>query len=252
MFKHAIVRKPGEECAQGLTTSNLGALVYPLMLAQHEAYVTALRSSGLEVIELEALIGHPDAYFVEDTAVVTPEVAVITHPGAPSRQGEDQAIADVLQRFRKMDRILPPGNVEGGDVLVVGNHYFIGISERTNEAGARQLGNILEKYHSSWSPVPVGAGLHLKSSVNYVGGNMLLLTEDFAGREEFKDYNQIVLDRGEEYASNTLLINDRLIMPAGYPRTKAKLEELGLDIIELDMSEARKMDGGLTCMSLRF
>jgi dimethylargininase len=252
MITRAIVRRPGVDCVQGLTTSNLGTADYTKMLLQHANYINALRSIGLEVTILDALLGYPDAYFVEDAAVVTPNVAVITNPGAPSRQGEERALESLLASYREVARIQAPGTVEGGDVLMVGNHFFVGMSERTNEEGARKLGRILERHGHTWEPVAVGDGLHLKSSVNIVGGDTLLLTRVYAGRAEFQEYNKIILDPAEEYASNTLWINDHLLMPAGFPSTKSQLLELGLDIVELDVSEVRKMDGGLTCMSLRF
>ena len=132
------------------------------------------------------------------------------------------------------------------------NHFFIGISDRTNRKGAEQLGAIVEKHGYTWTPVPVAAGLHFKSSVNYVGKNTLLVTEDFKDRPELSDHDLMVLEPDEAYAGNTFLINGTLITPSGYPKTKARLESLGLDIVELDTSETRKMDGGLTCLSLRF
>jgi len=251
-FTHAIVRRPGENFAQGLTTSNLGRPSYELMLQQHDAYIKTLRHLGLEVIVLDAHPDYPDAYFVEDTAVVTPDVAVITNPGAASRQGEEDTIEPVLARYRRTLCIQAPGRLDGGDVLLVGRHFFIGISERTNQEGARQLGRALEQFGNTWTAIPVDAGLHLKSGVSYVGKNTLLLTEDFADLDEFQGYDKILVDATEAYAGNILLINDCLIMPQGFPRTRKKLEALSLEVIELDVSEARKMDGGLTCMSLRF
>ncbi len=251
-FTHAIVRRPGENFVQGLTTSHLGRPSYELMLKQHDEYIRTLRSLGLEVIVLDAHPDYPDAYFVEDTAVVTPDVAVITNPGAASRQGEEDTIEPVLARYRNTLRIQAPGTLDGGDVLKMGTHFFVGISERTNREGAEQLGHFLEETGNTWTGIPVDAGLHLKSSVSYVGQNTLLVTEDFADLEEFKGYDKIVLDTSEEYAGNILLINDCLIMPKGFPDTRKKLEVLSLEVIELDVSEARKMDGGLTCMSLRF
>ncbi len=253
MFTRAIVRKPGKNFAQGLTTTtNDAPASYQKLVNQHAAYLNTLESLGLELILLDALPDHPDAYFVEDTAVVAADVAVVTNPGAPTRRGEEQTIAPVLARFRKVERIRSPGTVDGGDVLQVGRNFFIGVSERTNPAGADQLGRILSAYGYTWSTVAVGAGLHLKSSVNYVGQNTLLVAEDFAGHEQFRGYGKIVVDHREAYAANTLLINDHLLMPAGYPHTRKKLETLSLEIIELDTSEVRKMDGGLTCMSIRF
>ena len=158
----------------------------------------------------------------------------------------------VLAKFRPIERIEAPGSVDGGDVLMVENHFFIGVSERTNEVGARQLGSILAKHGHTFSLVPVAAGLHLKSSVNWVGGRKLLLSAVFADHEAFEGWEKIVLDPAEDYAGNVLLIREVLIMPSGYPDTRRKLETLGRRILELDTSEARKMDGGLTCMSLRF
>jgi len=179
-------------------------------------------------------------------------VAVITNPGAPARQGEQEGMESVLARFRPTERILPPGTLEGGDVLMVGRHFFIGISERTNVEGATQLGYILERHGNTFTLVPIAAGLHLKSSVNYVGKNTLLVSEAFAGRGEFKGYRTINVPQQETYAANTLWINDHLLMPAGFPETRQRLAALGLPLLELDVIEARKMDGGLTCMSLRF
>ena len=135
---------------------------------------------------------------------------------------------------------------------MVGNHFFVGISGRTNPLGAAQIGEILERYSNTWMSVPVAAGLHLKSSVNAVGGDTLLIGTAYAGQPEFEGYRQIVVDPSEEYACNTLWINGTLLTPNGFPQTREQLETLGLPILELDTSEIQKMDGGLTCMSLRF
>jgi dimethylargininase len=253
MFTHAIARKPGKNFAQGLTTAvNAKPPQYDMLCKQHETYLETIKSCGLEVTLLDPLPDYPDAYFVEDTAVVTPNVAVLTNPGAKARRGEEDFMAPVLAKFRKIERILAPGTVDGGDVLQVGNHFFIGLSQRTNKRGAAQLGRILESYGNTWATVEVGAGLHFKSSVNYVGQNTLLVTADFAEHATLSGYVKIVLEKAEAYAANTLLVNGHLLMPAGFPGTRKKLEVLGSDIIELETSEVRKMDGGLTCMSIRF
>ena len=251
-FRYAITRRPDKNFDQGLTTADLGKPVYELILEQHISYVDTLKSLGLRVIELDPQPAYPDAHFVEDTAVVTPQVAIITNPGAASRQGEEESIVEVLKPYRKIETIQAPGTVDGGDVLMIGNHFFIGISARTNPEGARQLSGILEKYDHSWTTIQVGAGLHFKSSVNYVGKNSILVTEDFAGHEALRAYDIIIISSAEEYAANTLWINDVLLTPKGFPATRAKLDTLGLEIIEMDVSEVRKMDGGLTCLSLRF
>lgn len=251
-FTRAITRKPGENFAQGLSMSKLGPPDYQLMVEQHAAYVDTLTSLGLVVIELDPLPGYPDAYFVEDTAIVTPDVAVISRPGARPRRGEEKAIEPVLAQYRRVERIHAPGRVDGGDVLAANGHFFIGISDRTNKNGAEQLGRILEKYGNTWITIPVTAGLHLKSSINYLGDDILLVTRRFSDLSLLEGYEKIIVDDGEEYAGNTLLINGTLILPAGFPKTRKRLEALGHKIIEQDVSEARKMDGGLTCMSLRF
>ncbi len=248
----ALCRRPGPEVARGLTTADLGAPDHERTLAQHDAYLTALRDCGLEVTVLDALPGHPDAHFVEDTAVITPRVAIVTRPGHPDRQGEEDSIAAALVDCgRPLERIAAPGTVDGGDVLQVGDHVFIGLSSRTNAAGAAQLATILAAHGHPSTTVSVAEGLHFKSSVNEVG-DALLVTADFADRPELQEHRRLVVPRGEEYAGNTLRINGTLITPAGYPGTRALLDELGLPVVELDTSEFRRMDGGLTCLSLRF
>ena len=249
---HAITRRPGKDLAAGLTTSHLGVPDYKKAVNQFNAYVDALMECALSVIVLDSLEGCPDAHFVEDTAVVTPEVAVITIPGAASRRGEVPSIAAALQPFRHTVCIQPPGTIDGGDVLMIGRHFVIGLSDRTNEPGAQQLGDALADYDYTWSAVPVAAGLHFKSSVNTVDADTLLTTKAFANHPALANFRRIVISAHEEYAANTLLINGHLIMPAGFPDTREKLRALGKPIIELDTGEFRKMDGGLTCLSLRF
>lgn len=251
-FTRAIARQPGSNFAQGLTTAYLGVPDLNKMLVQHQAYVETLRTLGLTVTVLEPLVDFPDAYFVEDVAVVLPEVAVITRPGAPSRQGEAASIEPVLARHRPLVFIESPGTLEGGDVLLAGERFFIGLSERTNQTGAEQLGQIVKEYGYNWTAVPLPGGLHLKSSVTYIGDNILLVTAGLADQLAFADFQKVIVDAAETYAANSLLVNDHLIMPQGYPGLYRRLSGLGRTIIELDVSEARKMDGGLTCMSLRF
>lgn len=253
MFTHAIVRTPCEDFAKGITTATeLGAADYTLMLKQHGAYVDTLRRLGLEVDVLPAEPEFPDAHFVEDVAVMTPEVAVITNPGAGSRNDEKERIIPALTKHRPVVRIEAPGTLDGGDVLLVDRHFFIGVSARTNEAGARQLGDIMTAYGYTYTLVPVREGLHFKCGVTSVGGNDLLVTRDFAERKELEGYTLHIVDAEEEYAANALYINGTIITPAGFPKTRKLLDGLGRDVVELDMSETRKMDGALTCLSLRF
>ncbi len=252
MFTHAITRLPGENFADGLTTANLGRPGYPLILQQHHAYRQALLSLGLDVIVLPAEPAYPDAYFVEDPAIITPKIAVITCPGAPSRRGEETTLEPFLEYYRPLHHIQPPGTLDGGDVLMVGEHFFIGLSERTNIEGATQLATFLADARHTSETVILAGGLHLKSSVNYAGKNTLLVTKSLIDHPAFSNYQKILIDDDEAYTANTLWVNDTLITPKGYPKTLARLIKLGMKIIQLDVSEVQKMDGGLTCMSLRF
>lgn len=236
----------------GITTSGLGPPDFSTALLQFDAYVKTLEYCGVAVITLEPLEQYPDAHFVEDTAVVTPELAVICNPGAASRKGEVPSIAAALAPFRNIVWIQPPGTLDGGDVLRVGQHFFIGLSDRTNEHGAGQLGAIVSGFGYTWSTVSVTAGLHLKSSVNVLSDDTLLTTQTYAAHPTLAGFHRIAVSSQEEYAGNTLFVNNHLIMPAGFPDTRDKLMVLGRPIIELDTSEFRKMDGGLTCLSLRF
>ncbi len=251
MFTHAITRLPGPNCADGVKASGRPPPVFDVLLAQHAAYREALRSAGLEVLVLEALEDFPDAYFVEDAAVILREMAVLARPGAPERRGEEDALIRILSRFRTVERIGAPGTLDGGDILAVDGHYFIGISERTNLEGAMELGRILETCGQAWSMVWVEKGLHLKSSVSHLGGRTLLVSPEYAGHEAFRSLKRIVVEEEECGASDVLRVNDHLLMHPGFPRTRARLGRLGLPILEVDVSEARKMGGGLTCMSLR-
>ena len=252
MFKYAITRKPGNNFAAGLTTADLGAADYNLILKQHHAYVCTLQSLGLEVKILQSLPEYPDAYFVEDVAIVTPEIAVITRPGAIERAGEAEHIEPILTQYRPIARIQSPGTLDGGDVMQVGKHCYIGVSARTNEEGARQLAQILHQYGYQCATISVSGGLHLKSDVSHIGRNTLLISEALAESKAFINYDKILVDKEEAYAANSVLINDRILMPKGFPLTRSKLIAAQFDIIETETSEVHKMDGGLSCMSLRF
>jgi dimethylargininase len=250
MYTKAIVRRPGRNFAEGITTSNLGKPDFEKALQQHSAYCDALIGCGLELIVLESDERYPDGCFVEDTAIVTSEVAVITRPGAESRIGEEAEISEILSQFRKIETIKLPGTLDGGDVLRVENHFFTGISGRTNMDGARQLSEILSKYGYTASETEVGEGLHLKSGIAYLGKGNFISIEGFskiAGSSGI-----IISDLQESYSANCLRVNDFLLIPKGFPKSKKKIVELGYNIIELEMSEFRKMDGGLTCLSLLF
>ncbi|MBN2356746.1 hypothetical protein JXO59_11585 [candidate division KSB1 bacterium] len=222
------------------------------MMQQHQAYVATLMRLGLTVEVLEPLPDYPDAYFVEDTAVVMPEVAVIANPGAAARNGEQEAMAPALARHRRLEFIRPPGTLDGGDVLMADRHFFIGLSGRTNRSGAEQFADIAAKFGYQCTLVPVPVSLHLKADVSYMGDGTLLVTTEMAMAEAFEPYTKIILHPSEAYAANALLINDHILLPKGFADCRGKLLHLGKQIIELDVGEAGKMDGGLSCLSLRF
>ena len=255
-FAHAIVCPPAPNFAEGLTTVDLGVPDYERALAAHEQYCQALRDCGVFVRYLEADSNYPDSTFVEDTAILTGNMAIFTNPGAESRQGEVEAIADALSSFfRPGDRIDFPGTLDGGDVCDAGVHFLIGISARTNEDGAAQLSEILARQGCRCDCIDVRSTpgiLHLKSGIAYIGDNRMVVIDALADHPALAGYELIRVDPEEAYAANCVCVNDRLLFPAGYPRLASRLRELGYTLVELDMAEFQKMDGGLSCLSLRF
>jgi dimethylargininase len=255
-FTHAIVRPPAATYAEGLTTAGLGPPDLPLALAQHRAYVAALEAAGLLVTVLPPDDRFPDSTFVEDTAVLARGLAVLCRPGAPSRLGEVEAVRPALEPFFPcVAAIEAPGTVDGGDVCEAGGYVFIGVSERTNEAGARQLAAHLATRGLGSSLVDargIPGLLHLKSGLAWLGGRVLALSTPFAERPEFSGWEVLRVPDGEDYAANAVLVNGRILLAAGYPGFESAVKALGLPVVPLDMSEYRKLDGGLSCLSLRF
>ena len=255
MFRSAIVKKPCKNYSKGLTSSSLGLPVYEKVLEQHENYIKALRKCGVDVHILDSDENFPDSTFVEDTAIVNEKCAILTNPGAQSRKGEVQAISKVLNEkfnYEKIEKIQAPGVLDGGDVMRINKCYYIGLSSRTNEEGANQLTKILSSYGFTSQVVEMKESLHLKSGLNYIGDNCLLSIDEFKDNPLFQQYNIIQVEKDEEYAANCILVNGYLIMPKGYNKLKEKLTKSNYIIIELEMSEFKKMDGGLSCLSLRF
>lgn len=256
MFSEAIVRLPGSNFAQGLTSVQLGAPHQEMMLAQHARYCEALQACGLRLTVLGPDAEYPDSTFVEDTAVVCARGAVLTRPGAPSRAGEVAAMRPILERFfPALGEIVAPGTLDGGDICQAGDHFFLGISLRTNQPGAAQLAAHLARHGYSSETVDVRGIqnlLHLKSGVSYIGRNTLVVIEEVAGLEQFAAYEQIRVAPEESYAANCVRVNERVLVAAGYPRLLGELTARGFDPLQLAMSEFQKMDGGLSCLSLRF
>jgi len=256
MFSRAIVRPPSVNLESGLTSAALGKPDIALALHQHELYCAALEQCDLTLTRLPPDADFPDSTFVEDTAIVTPFIAILTRPGAPSRQGEVAGIAATLPQFySSVHSIVAPGTVDGGDICQAGDHFFIGISERTNEAGARQLAAILAEEGYTYITVDIRgiAGiLHLKSGISWLGDGRLVLIDALARHAAFGEFEIVRVDAEESYAANCVRVNDQVILAAGFPQFESAVRALGYPVIALDMSEFRKMDGALTCLSLRF
>lgn len=256
MFARAIVRIPGSNFDAGLTTVDYGAPVYERVLEQHRRYCEALVECGLVLTTLEPDLRFPDSTFVEDAAVLTARGAVLTRPGAASREGEVEAIRPaILNFFPAPLTIEAPGTVDGGDICEAENHFFIGLSHRTNEEGARQLARHLAGFDCASSTIDVRAMttiLHLKSGISYIGDNTLVVMDEMAANEALRAFNLIRVGEEESYAANCVRVNDRVLVAAGFPRLTAELRTRGLDPLVLEMSEFQKMDGGLSCLSLRF
>lgn len=269
MFAKAIVRPPAPNFAEGLTTAGLGAPDYERARKQHEDYCGALERCGLTLIRLDADPNYPDSCFVEDTAVIvnhagesarvpTTAHAVVTRPGATSRLGEvvrmSSALRQILPEFA-IEQIRPPGTLDGGDVCEAGEHYFIGLSARTNESGAEQFAQSVAAhgYTSSFIDIRgIDALLHLKSGLAYLGDNRVVVTEALAGLKEFADYEALLVPPGAEYAANCVRVNDSVLIAAGYDDFAQQLRLCGYRTLALDMTEFQKMDGGLSCLSLRW
>lgn len=253
MFTHAIVRTPCEAMLQGLTDANLGLPDYSLALSQHQGYVAALESCGLKVIHLPALEAFPDSCFVEDVALLTPHCAILTHPGAPSRRGEvDHIEAAVRQHYSDVHRLDPKGHLEAGDVMMVGSHFYIGLSARTDHNGAKALIAILERYGMTGSVVSMSDMLHLKTGINYLEHNRMLAFGEMLTHPAFESFERVAIRADESYAANCVWINDTVLVPSGFPHTLAAIQALGYKTREVAVSEFQKLDGGLSCLSLRF
>ncbi len=253
MFTKAIVRTPGKSIVNGLTTAGLGRPDYKKALIQHGEYVKALQKCGLEVLILTADENYPDATFIEDVALLTPACAIVMNPGAPSRKGETAEIAAVLSDFyADIEKVKAPGTVEAGDIMMVGSHFYIGLSQRTNAHGAQQVIAILEKYGMSGSVVALEKVLHLKTGVSYLANNNLVAGGEFLAKKAFQTFNMLKIDDDECYAANCIWVNGTVLIPEGYPKAKQTIENAGYSTIAVDVSEFRKLDGGLSCLSLRF
>jgi len=217
---------------------------------QHQAYENALAALGCRIQRLPPAPDLPDAVFIEDTAVVFDELAVIAYPGTPARRPETASTAAALKIYRPLAYIQPPGTLEGGDVLVVGKTIYTGLSSRTNQAGCDQLQRLVSPHGYQVLPVPLSDCLHLKSAVTLVAPDCVLLNPAWVNPEAFQGLEKISVDAQEPFAANALLVNGQVIYPAAFPATRRKLARRGIALYDVDVSELAKAEGAVTCCSL--
>ena len=253
-FTRAVTRRPGPEAAAGLRAQDAGDPDPARMLADHAVYVAELRAAGLEVVELPPAPGFSDAQFVEDTALCLPEGVVMMRPGAPSRMGEVADMEPVLAGiFPALRRIAGPGHVEAGDILWTGREVLVGLSARTDRAGVEELRQVLARWGHGLRVVQTPPGvLHFKTDCSLLGPGLILSTGRLAASGCFAGYEVVAVPAGEEAAANLIRVNDRVLMAAGFPRTAAMLRGRGLDVGEIPNRECALIDGGMSCLSLRF
>lgn len=220
--------------------------------AQHRAYQQCLHELGARVISLPAEPDLPDCVFVEDPAVVVDEIAVISIMGAASRRPEADSLAAALADYRDLAFLRKPATLDGGDVMRAGRTLFVGVSGRTNREAVSQLSEILRPFDYQVNPVEVTGCLHLKSACSYIGRNTVLLNRDWINAEELRQFEWIDVPAEEPNAANALLVNDTVVLPLSFPRTRALLERRGLRTRTIDVSELQKAESGVTCMSLIF
>ena len=254
-YERAITRPPCETFANGLTHGLLGKPDVKLAQEQHRQYVAALRSCGIEVVVLPTEDDYPDSCFTEDEVIVTDRMAVIPSFCRPLRQGEEALMRPVIESYYgdRIEAIQKPGTLEGGDICRAGNHFFVGISSRTNEEGARQFADIVSRYGFTCAFCDIRGIriLHLSTGMSYIGNNTVICCPAFKDLPAYAGYNVIVTTEAEAYAANCVRIKNTVIMPEGFPDTERQLREAGFQILTTPMSEIEKQDGGLSCLSVR-
>ncbi|WP_457646074.1 dimethylarginine dimethylaminohydrolase family protein [Profundibacter sp.] len=253
-FRHAITRKPAASITQGLRAIDTGTPDLERMLAAHDAYVATLRETGADVVDLPPLPAYPDSVFVEDTALCLPQGAILMRSGAASRAGEVAEMAPTLRdHYKDVRRIKGPGTIEGGDILVTPKEIMVGLSDRTNQDGVDELARLVHDWGYKVRSITVPQGvLHFKTDCSLLDGETILSTPRLAASGCFDGYNVIHTADGEEAAANAIRFNQFVIMAAGFPDTAKRLRDSGYEVREIDNTECAKLDGGMSCLSLRF
>jgi len=248
-IKYAVVR-PVPDSYDHCVRTNAEKIDVALTKSQHSEYCRALQKLGLELIWIKGNNTLPDSCFVEDTAIVLGEKAIICNMKTKSRAKEVVEVAKVLEKLKETYYIKPPATIDGGDVLKIEDKVFVGLSARTNIHAVRQLRKILENSNFEIVPVTIHNVLHLKSACTYLGNNYVIVSKGHFDTDILQDYKKIVVPRGEEYAADCLAINGTILMAKGFPKTKKLVEKEGFFVKELEMSEFRKGGGALTCLSI--
>lgn len=252
-FTRAITRRPSASIVDGLRAEDIGTPDLDKMLSAHADYVAALKSTGAKVIELNAIEAHPDAVFVEDTTLCLPQGAIMMRPGAPSRMGE---VAEMLPTMRAcyddVREIKGPGHVEGGDILVTGREILVGRSDRTDAKGVAELAEIAAEWGHQLREVFTPPGvLHFKTDCSLMDAETILSTKRLDASGCFEGYRVLHVAEGEEAAANAIRFNNLVLMASGFPRTAEMLDKAGYQVVEISNSECAKLDGGMSCLSLR-
>ncbi|MCP4185943.1 MAG: dimethylarginine dimethylaminohydrolase [Hyphomicrobiales bacterium] len=253
-FSRAITRRPASNIVNGLRAQDTGTPDLKQMLSDHAHYIATLKRAGAEVVELAPLDPYPDALFVEDIALCLPQAAIMMRPGAPSRRGEVAEMKPVLSKFYDDIRsIKGTGHVEGGDILVTEREVLVGRSGRTDAQGVIELAGIVEEWGYRLREVFTPPGvLHFKTDCSLLDGETILATKRLDVSGCFKDYRVLHVAEGDEAAANSIRFNQFVVMPKGFPRTAEMLDVAGYEVIEINNSECAKLDGGMSCLSLRF
>lgn len=255
-FSNIIVRRPPHSMEQAFSgTPELGHPIYEKAIEQHDAYIEALKKCDVEVTVLPAVERLTNSVFVEDPALITSKGAIICNPGMTIRLEEKDEIEPAVRKFFDDDHIAHitlPGTLEGGDVMMVGDTFYVGHSSRTNDEGIRQLTEILAGWGLECIEVPLEYMLHLKTGINYLEDGNFLASGEFLTKPDFMKFNKVEVPDDEAYAANCIWVNGTVIVPEGYPKILAAVQGLGYKTLVCDTSEYRKLGGGLSCMSLRF
>jgi dimethylargininase len=219
---------------------------------QHAEYERALARAGCDIRQLPAADDDPDSVFVEDTAVVLDEIAIITRPGAESRRGETPAVADAIRPYRQLELLSAPATLDGGDVLRLGRMLYVGVGARTNAAGVAQFAEIVKRHGYDVTTVDVGRCLHLKSAVTEAATDVVIINPQWVDAALFKGLHTIDVDPSEPFAANVLRLGPTVLCASRYERTNSRLFAAGLEVQTVDVSELAKAEGGVTCCSVIF